>query len=293
MSNNLLIAINKSSDWTSSDVVIKVRNVLSKYFNEKVKIGHMGTLDPLAQGVLLLGINKATRLFNYLLSKDKEYVGTLTFGTSTDTLDSQGQVLSKSELPKLSQVEEAIKNFVGVIDQVPPKYSAIKINGKKAYDLARQGVEFELKTRKVNIYNIQIVDKELDGDKVKSVQLRVNCSSGTYIRTLFFNIAKSINVDGHMSALLRTKLANVSLDTAGTIEEFIENPEKYFVNPIDVIKNLMNVYELNDEEYYDVARGIGIKLEKDDELLAFTKNGELKFIAKNLDGIYKSQANFE
>ncbi len=196
-------------------------------------------------------------------------------------------------LPKVSQVEEAIKNFFGVIYQVPPKYSAIKINGKKAYDLARQGVEFELKTRKVNIYNIQIVDKELDGDKVKSVQLRVNCSSGTYIRTLFFNIAKSINVDGHMSALLRTKLANVSLDTAGTIEEFIENPEKYFVNPIDVIKNLMNVYELNDEEYYDVARGIGIKLEKDDELLAFTKNGELKFIAKNLDGIYKSQANFE
>ena len=293
MSNNLLIAINKSSDWTSSDVVIKVRNVLSKYFNEKVKIGHMGTLDPLAQGVLLLGINKATRLFDYLLSKDKEYIGTLTFGTSTDTLDSQGKVLSKSDLPTTSEVENAIKNFIGEIDQVPPKYSAIKINGKKAYDLARQGVEFELKTRKVNIFDIQIVDKELDGDKVKSVKLKVNCSSGTYIRTLFFDIAKSINVDGHMSSLLRTKLANISLDMAGTIEEFIENPEKYFVNPIDVIKNLMNVYELNEKEYYDVARGMGIKLENNDELLAFTKNGELKFTAKNINGIYKSQANFE
>ena len=123
MSNNLLVAINKSSDWTSSDVVIKVRNVLSKYFNEKVKIGHMGTLDPLAQGVLLLGINKATRLFDYLLSKDKEYIGTLTFGTSTDTLDSQGQVLSTSDLPSIDEVEIAITNFIGQIDQVPPKFS--------------------------------------------------------------------------------------------------------------------------------------------------------------------------
>ncbi len=293
MSNNLLVAINKSSDWTSSDVVIKVRNVLSKYFNEKVKIGHMGTLDPLAQGVLLLGINKATRLFDYLLSKDKEYIGTLTFGTSTDTLDSQGQVLSTSNLPSIEEVELAITNFIGQIDQVPPKYSAIKINGKKAYDLARSGVEFELKTRKVNIYNIQIVDMDLDDKKVKSAKLKVKCSSGTYIRTLFYDIAKSIQVDGHMSSLLRTNLANISLDMAGTIEEFINDPKKYFINPIDVIKNIMNVYELNDKEYYDVARGVGIKLENDDELLAFTKNNELKFIAKNINGIYKSQANFE
>ena len=293
MSNNLLVAINKSSDWTSSDVVIKVRNVLSKYFNEKVKIGHMGTLDPLAQGVLLLGINKATRLFDYLLSKDKEYIGTLTFGTSTDTLDSQGQVLSTSDLPSIDEVEIAITNFIGQIDQVPPKYSAIKINGKKAYDLARSGVEFELKTRKVNIYNIQIVDMDLDDKKVKSATLKVKCSSGTYIRTLFYDIAKSIQVDGHMSSLLRTNLANISIDMAGTIEEFINDPKKYFINPIDVIKNIMNVYELNDKEYYDVARGVGIKLENDDELLAFTKNNELKFIAKNINGIYKSQANFE
>ena len=293
MSNNLLIAINKEQDWTSSDVVIKARNVLSKYFNEKVKIGHMGTLDPMATGVLLLGVNKATRLFDYLLSKDKTYIGTLTFGTSTDTLDSTGNIVSTSSLPKREDVEKAIKNFVGTITQIPPKYSAIKINGKKAYDLAREGKDFELKGRQVNIYDIQILDTVLDGENVNSVKLQVACSSGTYIRTLFFDIAKSINVDGHMSSLNRIKLANIGVDKAITIEDFVNAPQRGFINPIDVISSIMDVYELNDKEYYDVARGVGIKLENKAETLAFTKDGELKFIAKNIDGIYKSQANLE
>ena len=293
MSNNLLIAINKEQDWTSSDVVIKARNVLSKYFNEKVKIGHMGTLDPMATGVLLLGVNKATRLFDYLLSKDKTYIGTLTFGTSTDTLDSTGNIVSTSSLPKREDVEKAIKNFVGTITQIPPKYSAIKINGKKAYDLAREGKDFELKGRQVNIYDIQILDTVLDGENVNSVKLQVACSSGTYIRTLFFDIAKSINVDGHMSSLNRIKLANMGVDKAITIEDFVNAPQRGFINPIDVISSIMDVYELNDKEYYDVARGVGIKLENKAETLAFTKDGELKFIAKNIDGIYKSQANLE
>lgn len=293
MSNNLLIAINKEQDWTSSDVVIKARNVLSKYFNEKVKIGHMGTLDPMATGVLLLGVNKATRLFDYLLSKDKTYIGTLTFGTSTDTLDSTGNIVSTSSLPKKEDVEKAIKNFVGTITQIPPKYSAIKINGKKAYDLAREGKDFEIKGRQVNIYDIQILDTVLDGENVKSVKLQVACSSGTYIRTLFFDIAKSINVDGHMSSLNRIKLANIGIEKAITIEDFVNAPKRGFINPIDVISSIMDVYELNDKEYYDVARGVGIKLENKAETLAFTKDGELKFIAKNIDGIYKSQANLE
>ncbi len=293
MSNNLLIAINKEQDWTSSDVVIKARNVLSKYFNEKVKIGHMGTLDPMATGVLLLGVNKATRLFDYLLSKDKTYIGTLTFGTSTDTLDSTGNIVSESSLPKKEDVENAIKNFVGTITQIPPKYSAIKINGKKAYDLAREGKDFEIKGRQVNIYDIQILDLSLDKDKVKDVKLQVACSSGTYIRTLFFDIAKSINVDGHMSSLNRIKLANIGIEKAITIEDFVNAPKRGFINPIDVISSIMDVYELNDKEYYDVARGVGIKLDNKADTLAFTKDGELKFIAKNIDGIYKSQANLE
>jgi len=250
-------------------------------------------LDPMATGVLLLGVNKATRLFDYLLSKDKTYIGTLTFGTSTDTLDSTGNIVSTSSLPKKEDVEKAIKNFVGTITQIPPKYSAIKINGKKAYDLAREGKDFEIKGRQVNIYDIQILDLSLDKDKVKDVKLQVACSSGAYIRTLFFDIAKSINVDGHMSSLNRIKLANIGIEKAITIEDFVNAPKRGFINPIDVISSIMDVYELNDKEYYDVARGVGIKLENKAETLAFTKDGELKFIAKNIDGIYKSQANLE
>lgn len=293
MSFNYLIAINKPQDWTSSDVVIKVRNILSKALNQKVKIGHMGTLDPLATGVLLLGINKATRLFDYMLEKEKEYIGTLTFGTSTDTLDCQGKVLSTSNLPTLKQIEDTIPLFLGDISQIPPKYSAISINGKKAYDLAREGKDFEIAPRSVKIYNLRLIDYEGDKEAVKSVKLDVECSSGTYIRTLFYDIAQKMNVDGHMSMLNRVKLANVSLDNTTTIDEFVASPLDHFINPLDVLKNLMEVYELNDEEFYDVQRGVGIKLDKEVNTIAMTKNGEIKFIAKKIDGKYKSQTNLE
>ena len=145
----------------------------------------------------------------------------------------------------------------------------------------------------MKLQDIQILDIILDNDKVKNVKLQVVCSSGTYIRTLFSDIAKSINVDGHMSSLNRIQLANISIDRAGTIEEFIEDPQKYFVDPIDVIAQMLPVYNLNDSEYYDVARGVGIKIKTDAETLALIKDGELKFIAKNIDGIYKSVTNLE
>lgn len=293
MSNNYLIAINKPQNWTSSDVVIKVRNLLSKTLGEKVKIGHMGTLDPMATGVLLLGINKATRLFDYMLSKDKRYIGTLTFGTSTDTLDATGKVVETSSLPTLDSIKKVLPNFKGEISQIPPKYSALKINGQKAYDLARKGTEFEIAPRKVKIYSLELVDYSTNKDALEWVKLDVKCSSGTYIRTLFTDIAKSANVCGNMSMLNRIELANVKLENSTSIEKFEQNPLDYFINPLDVIKNLMDVYELNDSEFYDVQRGVGIKLDSNQETLAMTYNNELKFIAKNIDGIYKSQTNLE
>ena len=293
MSFNYLIAINKPEKWTSSDVVIKVRNILSKALGEKVKVGHMGTLDPIATGVLLLGVNKATRLFDYLLLKDKEYIGTLTFGTSTDTLDSTGTVDGTSKLPKLDDIKAILPKFQGIISQVPPKYSAIKINGKKAYDLAREGKSVDIQPREVNIKDIKLIDFTGDEDNVKSVTFDVKCSSGTYIRSLFFDIATSIGVLGHMSMLNRVSLANLGLDDAITIDELIKNPTSHFIAPIKVINSLMETYEVNDDEYYDIARGVGVKLDKDNEYLAITKNDELKFVAKNIDGVYKSVTNLE
>ena len=293
MSYNYLIAINKPQNWTSSDVVIKVRNVLSKALGEKVKIGHMGTLDPMATGVLLLGINKATRLFDYMLSKDKRYIGTLTFGTSTDTLDATGKVVETSSLPTLESIQKVIPNFIGEISQIPPKYSALKINGQKAYDLARKGTEFEIAPRKVKIYNLELVDFSSNKDALEWVKLDVKCSSGTYIRTLFTDIASNAKVCGNMSMLNRIELANVKLENSTSIEKFEQNPLDYFINPLDIIKNLMDVYELSDSEFYDVQRGVGIKLDNNQETLAFTYKNELKFIAKKINGIFKSQTNLE
>ena len=293
MSNNVLIAINKPENWTSSDVVIKVRNILSKALNEKVKVGHMGTLDPIAKGVLLLGVNKATRLFDYLLQKDKEYIGTLTFGTSTDTLDSKGEVVSTSLLPNLQDIKDILPKFMGNIKQIPPKYSAIKINGQKAYDLARKGKEVEIAPRDVDIKDIRVVEYKGTESAVESITLDVECSSGTYIRSLFYDIAKAINVDGHMSALNRVRLANITLDNTVTIEQLIQEPLAHFINPIDVLKGIMPGHELAAEEFNQLKVGDKIKIDLDDEYVAMVYDNEVKFIAKNINGEYKSQTNLE
>ncbi len=293
MSYNYLIAINKPINWTSSDVVIKVRNILSKALGEKVKVGHMGTLDPIATGVLLLGVNKATRLFDYLLTKDKEYIGTLTFGTSTDTLDSTGKVEETTGLPNLSDLKAKLPQFVGNISQIPPKYSAIKINGQKAYNLARAGKAVEIEPRKVNIKDIQIVEYKGSEDKVESVTLDVKCSSGTYIRSLFYDIASSINVAGHMSMLNRVALSNIKLEDCVTIEELTNEPLAHFIQPMVVLKSIMPWYELNDEEYLDVSNGVGIILDCDAKFVAFTKDNEVKFVAEDKNGIYKSVTNLQ
>ena len=292
--NNFFIAINKPLNWTSSDVVVKCRNLVSKALNEKVKAGHMGTLDPGATGLLLVGINKANRLFDYLLLKKKTYIGTLTFGKSTDTQDSYGEVISESELPNINAIREHLNDFIGEITQIPPKYSAIKINGQKAYDMARKNKDFTVPERKVTIYNLKENNISLNGDKVESIELVVKCSSGTYIRTLFTDIAKSLNADGYMSKLNRIELASIKLDDSITIEKLSENPLSKKIEMIDVIKNIMPTYELSDLEYKLVAQGNKIKIDnKQDDFIALTYKNELKFIGKNVLGEVKSNTNLE
>ena len=293
MSNNLLIAINKPEGWTSSDVVIKVRNILSKALGEKVKVGHMGTLDPIATGVLLLGINKATRLFDYLLKKDKEYIGTLTFGTSTDTLDSTGSVLKTSTLPKLSDIKAILPQFKGIISQVPPKYSAIKINGKKAYDLAREGKAVEITPREVNIKDVQILQYTGSENAIESITMQVSCSSGTYIRSLFFDIANALNVCGHMSMLNRVRLANITIDDTVTIDELAQNPLAHFIKPIDILGHLMPGHELTAVEFQKLQNGLSINIDNNAEYVAMIYEGDVKFVAKKINGEYKSQTNLE
>ncbi|NLL04329.1 MAG: tRNA pseudouridine(55) synthase TruB [Clostridiaceae bacterium] len=208
-----ILNILKPTGMTSFDVVAYLRGLL-----KEKKIGHTGTLDPGAVGVLPVCIGKATKTIEYLTDKDKIYRAELTLGISTDTQDSYGTVLKVSEVEfTREQIYSAIMSFVGSYDQIPPMYSAVKIEGKKLYELARDGITIERKPRKVTIYSIDII--EIKGNKAI---FDVVCSKGTYIRTLCSDIGDKLGCGGHMSFLVRTRSGRFELSDSLTLEEILE-----------------------------------------------------------------------
>lgn len=190
----------KPEDWTSHDVVAKVRRLI-----HVKRIGHTGTLDPKVVGVLPLCIGKATRIVEYLQEMPKQYEAVLRFGLSTDTEDLSGEVLKRSDASHLTEegIREAVQSFVGEIEQVPPMFSAVKVNGKRLYDLAREGKTVERQPRKVEIHNIDLLDMQL-GTKEPEIRFLVECSKGTYIRTLCVDIGRKLGVPATMAELTRT-----------------------------------------------------------------------------------------
>jgi len=211
---NGILNINKETGYTSHDVVAKLRGI-----TKQKKIGHTGTLDPEARGVLLVCFGKATKACEYLTNKGKTYETVLLLGKSSDTQDASGKILSERPTSHLTgeEVVDGIQEFVGVLDQVPPMYSALKVNGKKLYELAREGKEIERKPRKILIEEINIL--EIDLPRVK---LEVQCSKGTYIRTLCHDIGQRLGCGGLMEELLRTKVGHHTLEKSITIDEFRE-----------------------------------------------------------------------
>lgn len=222
-----LIAVYKPQEWSSSDVVGKVRNILrngakmeaGKKGKVNIKVGHGGTLDPLATGVLVLGIGEGTKMLQQYLTGSKSYAATALLGTETDTLDSTGNVTSTETWSHLSMsdIDKALEDFRGEISQVPPMFSALKRNGKKLYDLARQGIEVERESRRVTIYELSL-GKEPKG--LPEFSLDVSCSGGTYIRTLCADIARSVNSRAHMTSLVRTKQGPFVLSDCLPVEEW-------------------------------------------------------------------------
>ena len=207
---NGIINVYKEKGYTSHDVVAKLRGI----FRQK-KIGHTGTLDPDAEGVLPVCLGKATRVCDLLADKDKVYDAVLRLGIVTDTQDMTGQVQSEQEAAcTQEELEETIRGFVGNYWQTPPMYSALKVNGKKLCDLARAGVEVERKPRQVTLYSIQIEEVSLP-----RVGMRVHCSKGTYIRTLCHDIGQALGCGGCMESLVRTQVADFMLQEAHRIAE--------------------------------------------------------------------------
>ena len=207
---NGIINVYKEKGYTSFDVVAKLRGI----FHQK-KIGHTGTLDPDAQGVLPVCLGKATRVCDLLTDKDKVYKAVLLLGQETDTQDISGQVLNQAEVNVTEQaVYDAISQFIGRQKQVPPMYSALKVNGKKLYELAREGKTVERKPRPVHFYEIEILDISFP-----LVRFRVTCSKGTYIRTLCHDIGEKLGCGAAMESLLRTKVGRFTLDDAITLAQ--------------------------------------------------------------------------
>ena len=195
-----------------------------------VPCGHMGTLDPMASGVLPVGVYKTSRLFDYLLTKQKTYVTKVKFGVLTDTLDVTGKIVKEtSVVPTKSIIQSVLKNFVGEIDQVPPAYSAKCINGKRGYELARRGVEFTLKPKKVIIDDLTLLEETGENE----FSFKIDCRGGTYIRSLARDIGEAVGSLGTMSYLRRTACGIFNEENGVTVEEFKSsaNPEKYLIAP--------------------------------------------------------------
>ena len=220
--NNLdgWIIINKDEGITSRDVV----NIIKKTLNIK-KIGHAGTLDPLASGVLALALGKATKSVKYIMDGIKKYNFTIKWCVSTDTEDAEGQIISESnKIPNEKEIDIVIKSFVGHIMQVPPKFSAIKINGKRAYDLARKGKKFSIKPRQVFLKKINIIKSNKKNKNLTTFQ--IECGKGFYVRSLVRDICKKLNVDGHVIKLKRIVSEPFDLKESVSINKFLKLHKK-------------------------------------------------------------------
>lgn len=255
-----IIIINKEKNYTSNDVVSIVKKIT------KSKVGHTGTLDPNATGVLPLLIGNATKISKYLINHDKEYEVVLQLGIRTETADVEGKVIEEKEVTaemlNKDNIEEKLQQFIGKQEQIPPIYSAIKVNGKKLYEYARRGQEVELKPRQIEIYSIQLLSIN---EKEKQISFKVKCSKGTYIRSLCEDISKKLGTVGYMKELNRLQVGEFYIKDAVTISEMKEKIEAGNLESIitieEIFKNNPQI-QLEQEQIEPYINGVKINTEK-------------------------------
>lgn len=254
---NGIIVINKPAGMTSADVVYQLRKIL-----HIKKIGHAGTLDPDVSGVLPIAVGQATKLIDKLHEHEKQYQGTGEFGIKTDTGDLSGKVIAKKELPSAVPnllIQNSMETLTGDVMQVPPMYSAVKINGKKLYEYARAGETVDVPARQIHVSEYKLTAASIFdlANKVQYFDFQITCSKGTYVRTLVEQLGDEIGVPAVMAELVRTKSGGYDLADAVTIEDVannLANPEK-FLQPIESVFQNMVKYNLSDSEYAKVQNG--------------------------------------
>lgn len=284
---NGFISIIKPANMSSALCVALVKKKIKAQFN-KQSIGHMGTLDPMAEGVLPMGINQANRLFNYLLDKNKTYVAEFTFGYETDTLDSTGEILSTTEnIPTLDEINAVLSEFIGEIQQIPPKYSAKNIDGKRGYELARNGVEFELKPALVTINDIKVL-KQIDE---KTFEFLIDCKGGTYIRSICRDLANRLSSKATMSALKRTVSGIFDYSNSIPFEDFknADDIEKFIISA-DLALNFDKII-LNEKQSKKLLDGVSAGIFSEKDGLYRVYNGENFWgVGEIIDGALKMKS---
>ena len=290
---NGIINLKKEAGMTSHDAVLKLRKILGTK-----KIGHGGTLDPDVVGVLPIAVGKATRMVEFMQDEGKVYEGEITLGYSTTTEDTSGEIVAES--PVLSPldekvVDEAIASLSGPITQVPPMYSAVKVNGRKLYEYARAGQEVERPERQVTIYSFERTSPISYEDRLARFTFRVKCSKGTYIRTLSVDLGEKLGYAAHMSQLTRTSAAGLQLEDALTLEEISEKVEAGqldFLHPIEIgTGDLVKVY-LTPEQAEEVRFGRFIELEHSEKEVAAFEGEKLLAILEKRENLYKPRKVF-
>ena len=283
-----IINLRKEAGMTSHDAVFKLRKIL-----KEKKIGHGGTLDPDVTGVLPIAVGKATRLIEYMQEEGKVYEGEITLGFSTTTEDASGEVVEVTPVsPDLSQemVDQAMAAFVGQVVQIPPMYSAVKVDGRKLYEYARAGQEVERPKRTIEISSFERTSPLVaEGDLVRFT-FRVKCGKGTYVRTLSVDLGAKLGYASHMSKLERTGSAGLTLDDALTLAEIsdlVEKEDFSFLRPLELGIGDLPTVELTSEQVTEVSFGRRISLETDVDLLAAFHQGKLIAILERRDDLYK------
>jgi tRNA pseudouridine55 synthase len=288
VSDSGLIIVDKPAGLTSHDVVARVRRLVGTR-----KVGHAGTLDPMATGVLVLGVNRATRLLGHLLVTDKKYDATLRLGSSTTTDDADGELISTASTGAVSedQVLTALSGFVGEIQQVPSAVSAIKVDGRRAYELVRAGEQVELAARAVRIDSIEVQEIRL-GDESVDLDVSVRCSSGTYIRAIARDLGQILGPGGHMTALRRTAVGAFGLEVAHTLEELEANPTMIPIG--EAARTGFPSHPVGEAEAVDVrfGRKIEADLEADGPVALFAPDGEFLALYEQADEMAKAVAVF-
>ena len=285
MANGIII-IDKPAGWTSMDVCAKLRGIL-----KTKKVGHAGTLDPMATGVLPVFVGQATRGVSFAESGEKEYVATLHLGQVTDTQDTTGTVLEERPVTaSAADVATVLPRFTGELSQLPPMYSAIKVNGQKLYDLARQGKEVERKPRTVTIYELELLAQLSPTD----YSLRIRCSKGTYIRTLCHDVGEALGCGGCMASLRRTMAAGYTLSETVTMEDVQEKGEA-LLRPVDTLFRQYEEYHLTSEKQEHFCRnGNPVQAENLPEGLyrVYGIDGTFLCLSRCENGILTSIKNF-